>query len=221
MEYAVDKNWEEIKMPIVVKELEKLLKMSGYPEDKTRTLVQGFSHGFSIGYEGKKQRRDFSKNLPLGEIRTKTDLWNKVIKEVNLGRYVGPFKLEEIPFNNFIQSPIGLDPKAGNQTRLIFHLSYQFGNRNCSVNEGTPKHKCSVKYRDLDHAVQNCIKLLKQANKLAQAGNRAVTFFSKSDLKSAFCLLPILVIDRSRLLMKAEDLLTGEEYFLLINVCKH
>ena len=38
-----------------------------------------------------------------------TILWNKVMKEVGLGRYAGPFK--QIPFNNYIQSPIGLVEK--------------------------------------------------------------------------------------------------------------
>ena len=47
------------------------------------------------------------------------------MKEVRLKRVAGPFK--EIPFESFIQSAIGLVPKAGSdKTRLIFHLSYKF-----------------------------------------------------------------------------------------------
>ena len=48
----------------------------------------------------------------------------KLVKKVNLGRYAGPFL--NIPFKNYVQSPVGLVPKAGNKTRLIFHLSYDF-----------------------------------------------------------------------------------------------
>ena len=45
------------------------------------------------------------------------------MKEVKEGRYAGPF--ESIPFDSYIQSPIGLVPKdGGKDTRLIFHLSY-------------------------------------------------------------------------------------------------
>ena len=45
-------------------------------------------------------------------------LWNKVMKEVKLNRYVGPFK--DIPYDNFIQSPIGLVPKDnGKDVQLI------------------------------------------------------------------------------------------------------
>ena len=82
------------------------------------------------------------------------------MKEVKLGRYAGPFK-DKPPFENFIQSPIGLVPKAGGKTRLIFHLSYQFRNGNESVNYWIPKDLCSVKYKDLDHVIVNCLKLLR------------------------------------------------------------
>ena len=75
------------------------------------------------------------------------------MNEVELGRFAGPY--EDIPFENYIQSPIGLVPKAGNKTRLIFHLSYTFKNRNKSVNFWTPQELCSVKYNDLDSEVRN------------------------------------------------------------------
>ena len=41
-------------------------------------------------------------------------LWNKVMKEVEAKRFAGPF--EKIPFDNFIQSPIGLVPKDGGKS---------------------------------------------------------------------------------------------------------
>ena len=45
----------------------------------------------------------------------------QIDEEVKVGRVAGPFA--EIPFENYIQSPIGLVPKSGgDQTRLIFHL---------------------------------------------------------------------------------------------------
>ena len=84
------------------------------------------------------------------------------MKEVKLGQVAGPFK--EIPFENFIQSPIGLIPQSGSdQTRLIFHLSYDFKRDNLkSVNHYTPKEKCSVRYRDLDFAVETYLDLWQQ-----------------------------------------------------------
>ena len=90
-------------------------------------------------------------------------LWNKVIKEVKLKRVAGPYNLEELPFDNFIQSPIGLVLKAGSdQTRLLFHLSYDFtkdGQNLKSVNHYIPKGKCSVSYHDVNYAVRAYLKI--------------------------------------------------------------
>ena len=79
------------------------------------------------------------------------------MKEVQARRYAGPFA--NPPFDDhFIQSPIGMVPKdGGKQTRLIFHLSFDFDDDMKSVNHFTPKEICSVKYNDLDKAVQNLI----------------------------------------------------------------
>ena len=136
-----------------MKELEKFLKLTKYDEDETKFLVKGFSQGFDIGYEGPQTRRDTSKNIPFRNgIGNREELWEKVMKEVALGHYAGPY--EEIPFENFMQSPIGLVPKAGNKTRQIFHLSYEFRNGNHPLNYHTPKEKCSVKYHDIDTAIR-------------------------------------------------------------------
>ena len=205
VEHCVNRDWEEVKTPIVIDQLEKLLRLSQYNEEKSNKLIQGFSYGFGIGYNGSTKRKDVSDNLPLGEVGTKTQLWNKVIKEVRLGRYAGPFKFSEIPFENFVQSPIGLVPKSGGQTQLIFHLSYDFPNGNSSINANTPREQCTVKYKDLGHAIINCLRLLEEVNDKASKNMSAVIFFSKTDLKSAFRILPVLVIDRAWLLMKAED----------------
>ena len=114
---------EEIISPINVQALEKLLIESKYDIGKTEKLIQHFKHGFPLGYEGRRdgiRRRAPNLKLRIGD---EIDLWNKVMKEVKLKRYAGPFK--EIPFQNFVQSPIGLVPKdGGHDTRLIFHLSY-------------------------------------------------------------------------------------------------
>ena len=73
------------------------------------------------------------------------------MKEVKAKRFAGPFN--NIPFENYIQSHIGLVPKSSNRTRLIFHLSYDFKGDNKSVNACTPKDQCSVHYNDLDTAI--------------------------------------------------------------------
>ena len=100
---------------------------------------------------GPVNRTSSSANIPL-KIGSEEELWNKLMKEVKAERVAGPFN--EVPFDNYIQSPIGLVPKKSSEgTRLIFHLSYNFDEKDgCSLNSFTPKDKCSVRYNDIDCA---------------------------------------------------------------------
>ena len=87
-----------------------LLKLTDYNITKSNFLIDSFTNGFSIGYQGDTNVKHMSPNLKLF-VGSKTELWNKVMKEVKLKRYAGPFEM--VPFENFIQSPIGLVPKDG------------------------------------------------------------------------------------------------------------
>ena len=137
--------------PVFVERLEQLLKESQYDQWKTEYLVDGFRNGFSLGYAGRTDIKMESENLKF-HIGNKTELWNKVMKEVKEKRYAGPFP--SIPFEHYIQSPIGLVPKNGGlKTRLIFHLSHPREENSGSVNANTPKDKCKVKYSDFDEAI--------------------------------------------------------------------
>ena len=145
--------------PVNVERYEQLLIGSKYNKGKTQYLVDGFRNGFSIGYEGETNVKQGAPNLTL-HVGSKVELWNKVMKEVKLKRYAGPF--HHIPFENYIQSTIGLVPKDnGTKTRLIFHLSYprktSAEQKPLSVNANTPSHICKVKYCDFDLAIKRCI----------------------------------------------------------------
>ena len=130
----------------------------------------------------------------------------KLMKEVSLGRVAGPF--DQVPFENFIQSPIGLVLKdRGTQTCLIFHLSYEFVDGLGSVNSHIPKELCSVQYPDLDTAVHLCLQL-------KELGAEQV-YFSKTDGKSAFCVLPLRKSSWCWLVMSAVNPDTGRvQYFM-------
>ena len=82
---------------------------SQYPKNKMDYLIEGPTNGFDIGYRDPQNRKDFFENMPL-HVRNETKLWNKVIKEVGEDRYASPF--DQFPLQHFIQSPIGLVPKA-------------------------------------------------------------------------------------------------------------
>ena len=123
------------------------------------------------------------------------------MKEVREERYAGPF--EQIPFDTYIQSPIGLVPKdGGKDTRLIFHLSYPRG-VGTSVNANAPVDYCSVAYPDFNEAVQLCIKAGKNCH------------IAKSDMKSAFRNLGIKIQHWRYLVMKAVSPIDGKTYYFV------
>ena len=149
-------NWdlENIVTPVKYEQLYELLIQSKYNTAKTSYLVNGFKNGFDLEYQGKLHNcRRMAPNLKL-RIGSKLELWNKVMKEVELDRFAGPYK--DPPFDYFVQSPIGLVPKdKGLKTRLIFHLSYPWDGD--SVNSGIPHSKATVKYPEFDEAVKLCM----------------------------------------------------------------
>ena len=79
--------------------LDDLLKKTNYPDEKKKFLIKGFTSGFSLGYKGPMNRKDTSRNIPF-TIGNKYELWEKIMKEVKLGRYAGPF--EKIPFDYYV-----------------------------------------------------------------------------------------------------------------------
>ena len=179
--------------PINVDQFKQFLDETEFDKKKAMELILGFQRGFDIGYRGPQNRKDLSSNIPL-RVGTPVKLWNKVMQEVKENRYGGPFSLKDLPFDNYMQSPIGLVPKTGHKVRLIFHLSYDFGHDfgKRSLNYHTPKEWCTVKYRDMDHVVANCLKLLQ----LVPQNKKGELYYAKSDCSHAFRILPILVSQR-------------------------
>ena len=179
----------------------KLLLLTGYDKVKSQFLVNGFKNGFDLGYRGPDDVTIKSPNLRL-EVGDEVDLWNKVMKEVGEKRYAGPYREHQLPFTNFVQSPIGLVPKDnGRSMRLIFHLSYPKTKFSTSINANTPKEFCKVNYPDFGEAVRLCL----QAGKFSFAG--------KSDMKSAFRNLGISRKFWKFLVLKARSPFDGEWYY--------
>ena len=111
-------NLSDVITPVNVPKFEQLLNSAGYNKSKTKFLVDSFKNGIDLGYRGSTQVKQKSNNLKL-TIGSETELWNKVMKEVQAQRYAGPF--EKIPFEHYIQSPIGLVPKdGGNKNKVDF-----------------------------------------------------------------------------------------------------
>ena len=154
-EFFENLDLDSIVTPVKIDGLVQLLRQFDYNEDEISFLEEGFTNRFDIGYEGPSNRQSRADNIPLN-IGSEEELWNKIMKEVKLKRVAGPFP--SIPYENFIQSPVGLVPKDnGKKTRLIFHLSYDFKDGNKSLNHHMSKEKCTVKYHDLDYTVASCV----------------------------------------------------------------
>ena len=110
----------------------------------------------------------------------------KIRKECDAGRLVGPFTTP--PFRNFRTSPLGLVPKKDpNEYRLIHHLSFPEGS---SVNDFIPDCCATVRYASITDASKS-IKCIGRG-----------CFMAKTDIKSAFRIIPIHPADYSLLGMK-------------------
>ena len=104
-----------------------------------------------------------------------TSVTEKLSKELTAGRIVGPFDVP--PFDPFRVSPLGIIPKKSlGEFRLIHHLSYPAGS---SVNDGIPKELATMRYATIDDA----IRLIKSLGKGC--------FLAKTDIKSAFRIIPV------------------------------
>ena len=144
--------------------------------------------GFRVNFVGDRlpfQSPNLKSILPQPEIARM-----KLRKECDAGRIVGPFRTP--PFANFPTSPLGVVPKkVPSEFRLIHHLSYPKGN---SVNDGIPDYCSSVKYASVSDAIT--------AIKATGEG----CFLAKTDIKSAFRIIPIHPADYSLLGMKFDNL---------------
>ena len=169
--------------------------------------MRGFQWGFDLGYQGPRQRKDTSRNLPL-TIGTRVTVWNKIMEEVRVSRYTGPFN--NPPSKYYMQSPVGLVPKPGtNKSRLIFHLSYDFGEaeNQRSFNYHTLDEIYTVQYQDLDAVIGKSLELIK-------VGHKSL-FYAKSDLVAAFRQLPGRPELFPFLMMRATSPRDGKTYYFL------
>ena len=179
--------------------LKQLLQQAHYENEKIDYLFRGFSRGFDLQYQGPKEVKRKLPNLKL-RVGSPTELWNKVMVEVKAGRYAGPFN--SIPFEHYIQSPIGLVPKdKGTKTRLIFHLSYP--KTGGSVNSGIPDQVCTVRYPGFSEAIDICLK----------AGKAC--YVAKSDMSMAFRHVPMSRQSWCLLVLKAPHPGTGIMYYFV------
>ena len=97
----------------------------GHPNSNlVKRVVDGFCFGFSLKYNGPRLNRQ-PRNLPTAFSHSQ-ELWQSVIKEVNLGRMLGPFQVQ--PIFLLTCSLVGMVEKK-NSTAMccITHLNHPQG----------------------------------------------------------------------------------------------
>ena len=157
--------------PVKVNRLEFLLE--GYNFQKRMFLIDGFKYGFHLFSVGQSRSYESANLLSARQQPQVVD--QKSAKELEAHRLAGPF--DSPPFPVFRVSPLGIVPKkTPGEFRLIHHLSYPMGK---SVNDGISHEHSSVQYSNIDHAIK----------KIKQSG--VGSYLAKTDIKSAFRILPI------------------------------
>ncbi|XP_048578830.1 uncharacterized protein LOC125560693 isoform X2 [Nematostella vectensis] len=161
-----------ISTPIKIDLLEQ--ELSSHPDREFVTsLLNSLRFGARIGFDGTQKSR-VSPNLISARVHPEI-ISKNIEKEVNLGRMAGPFSAPPLP--NFQCHPVGVVPKKHSADwRTIYHLSFPEGD---SINDGIPKDPYSLQYVRVDDAISILTSLGKGA------------FMAKTDLKSAFRLIPI------------------------------
>ena len=163
--------------PVKAHKLETYLQ--GYDRVKSKTLVDGFRYGFRINSFNFVPTKCGNNLISARQLPDVVD--TKLGKDLKLGRYSGPFISS--PFKDFKISPLGVrEKKTPGKFRLIHNLSYPYDET--SVNSSIPKDCATVKYATIVDAIQ----LINYYGKNC--------FMAKTDVESAFRIIPVHPMDR-------------------------
>ena len=129
--------------------------LRNYPnEEVVLFFLTGIAHGFRIGFiPSSTSLKSAAQNLE-GASSHPQEVEEYLREEVNLGRVIGPLPpplQTSCHISRFGVIPKGHQP---NKWRLIVDLSFQKGH---SINDGIPKHLCSLKYISIDNAIQKIL----------------------------------------------------------------
>ena len=177
----------QLSTPINAQRLNRLLKSINYPIKSRLFLFSGFVRGFRLGFHGTPNSDCNVNNRVLNQIERQA-IKDTITKELSKRRIRGPFA--ELPYQTFQLNPISAIPKKNGKYRMISNLSSPAGK---SINDGISDDFARVSYASLDSAI----------NLIIRAGPNA--FMSKSDIESAFRLLPIASDDQHLLCFKFDD----------------
>lgn len=171
--------------------------LADYPPHLSSFLINSFRFGFCIQFHD--ERNPFESPNLKSALENPQIVSLKLQKELEAGRIAGPFPSP--PFKNVRSSPLGIVPKTvPSEFLLIQHLSYPKG---LSVNDFIPQEFSSVQYATISDAIR--------VIKHFESG----CFMAKTDIKSAFCIIPIHPTDFELLGMKWDNLFYYDRALLM------
>mgnify|MGYP001553745544 CR=1 FL=1 len=137
-------------------------------------MIDGFAHGFKIPFQGDEKFFIAPNSSSIKE--SPQAIAENIATELAANRIAGPF--DDPPFPCYRSSPIALVPKKDtDKFRTIHNLSYPY--KSGSVNAGISRDDSTVQYATFSDAI-------KIVNQMPPR-----PFLSKSDIRSAFRLIPI------------------------------
>lgn len=148
-------------------------ELQGYDLDLISYLVSGFQLGFKLGCVGEPYHRVHKNHNSV--YQNPGVVHEKISNELALGRISEPHM--QVPFENYVCSPLGLVPKkAPGEFRIIHDLSFP---KHQSVNSFIPKSNSQVEYESIEHVIQ----LIKRF------GSHAL--MAKMDIQDGFRNIPV------------------------------
>ena len=165
-----------------------LTELQGFPDPAVpATVLARICEGFRLGFKGNHCKSLSANMRSASENPLVVDQY--LLTEHSLGRVTGPFVSPLFP--NLHVSWFGVIPKSQpGKWRLILDLSHPPG---LGVNDGIDPEEYAVKYIKVDDAIHHIMKLGRG------------TLLAKTEVKSAYRLLPVHQDDRPLLGMKWWD----------------
>ena len=164
--------------------------LQGYNSYLRSYLVNGFQFGFSI-HSLQANNSTSTNNLKSAQSFPSV-IHAKIIKELQLGRFSGPYDVS--PYDDYVVSPLGVrEKKTPGEFRIIHNLSYPYDDT--SVNAAVPRHCATVNYASIADAAKHVVEMGQHC------------FLAKTDVKSAFRIIPVHPDDRHLLGFRWQGLL--------------
>ena len=123
-------------------------------------VIDGYTQGFSLGLS---RIPLLSKTCRNGRnVRRHPEIAQQLINEqIELGHILGPFDIDNPPFEDIVFNPINIVPKQQKDSwRLILDLAHPYNDQ--SINACIPEENSSVQYHHIDEVVKMGIALGRQ-----------------------------------------------------------